>query len=129
MLLYPFATRVIGKSGLEIGQFLRRNFWMISGGPFLSRPLCFTAEQIVFQRANHWAAQKMVLFVRRAMENVRKSSFLLARLQKLVGEFSFLQGNLVGNLAGISRVVFQTLKAKDQTFPEKFEAFFIGEVP
>ena len=36
---------VIGKSALEIGQFLRRNFWMISGGPFLSRPLCFTAEQ------------------------------------------------------------------------------------
>ena len=27
----------------EIGQFLTRNFWMISGGPFLSRPLCFTA--------------------------------------------------------------------------------------
>ena len=35
---------VIEKSALEIGQFLRRNFWMISGGPFLSRPLCFTAE-------------------------------------------------------------------------------------
>ena len=30
---------VIGKSALEIGQFLRRNFWMISGGPFLSQPL------------------------------------------------------------------------------------------
>ena len=28
---------VIGKSALEIGHFLRRNFWMISGGPFLSR--------------------------------------------------------------------------------------------
>ena len=25
---------VIGKSALEIGQFLKRNFWMISGGPF-----------------------------------------------------------------------------------------------
>ena len=35
---------VIGKSALEIGHFLRRNFWMISGGPFLSRPLCCTAE-------------------------------------------------------------------------------------
>ena len=35
---------VIGKSAPEIGQFLRRNFWMISGGPFLSRPLCFIAE-------------------------------------------------------------------------------------
>ena len=30
---------VIGKSAREIGHF-----WMISGGPFLSRPLCFTAE-------------------------------------------------------------------------------------
>ena len=29
---------VIGKSALEIGQFLRRNFWMISGGHFLSWP-------------------------------------------------------------------------------------------
>ena len=27
---------VIGKSALEIGHFLRRNFWMISGGPSLS---------------------------------------------------------------------------------------------
>ena len=35
---------VIGKSALEIGHFLGRNFGMISGGPFLSRPLCFTAE-------------------------------------------------------------------------------------
>ena len=35
---------VKGKSAPEIGQFLRRNFGMISGGPFLSRPLCFTAE-------------------------------------------------------------------------------------
>ena len=35
---------VAGKSALEIGQFLRRNFWMIFGGPFLSRPLCFTAD-------------------------------------------------------------------------------------
>ena len=35
---------VIRKSALEIGHFLRRHFWMISGGPFLSRPLCFTAE-------------------------------------------------------------------------------------
>ena len=26
---------VIGKSAPEIGDFLRRNFWMISGGPFL----------------------------------------------------------------------------------------------
>ena len=51
---------VIGKSALEIGHFLRRNFWMISGGPFLSWPLCFTADvcqvralpekQHVFQR-------------------------------------------------------------------------------
>ena len=32
---------VIGKSALEIGHFLRRNFWMISGAPFLSRPLWF----------------------------------------------------------------------------------------
>ena len=23
----------------------RRNFWMISGGPFLSRPLCITSEE------------------------------------------------------------------------------------
>ena len=36
---------VIWKSALDIGQFLRRNFWMISGGPFLSRPFCFTAEE------------------------------------------------------------------------------------
>ena len=35
---------VIGTSALEIDQFLRRNVWMISGGPFLSRPLCFTAD-------------------------------------------------------------------------------------
>ena len=35
---------VIGKSALEIGQFLRQNFWVISGGRFLSRPLCFTAD-------------------------------------------------------------------------------------
>ena len=39
---------VIGKSALEIGQFLRRNFWMISGGPFLSRPLWFTADLLTF---------------------------------------------------------------------------------
>ena len=39
---------VIGKSALEIGQFLTRNFWMIFGGPFLSRPLCFTAEKPQF---------------------------------------------------------------------------------
>ena len=31
---------------LEMGHFLRRNFWMISGGPFLSRPLCFAGECI-----------------------------------------------------------------------------------
>ena len=43
LLLKP-AIGVIGKSALEIGHFLRRNFWMISGGPPLSRPLCFTAE-------------------------------------------------------------------------------------
>ena len=36
---------VIGKSALEIGHFLRRNFWMISGFPFHSRPLCFTADR------------------------------------------------------------------------------------
>ena len=35
---------VIGKSALEIGQLLRRTFWMISWGPFLSRPLCFTTD-------------------------------------------------------------------------------------
>ena len=35
---------VIGTSALEIGHFLRQTFWMISGGPFLSRPLWFTAE-------------------------------------------------------------------------------------
>ena len=35
---------VIGKSAVDIGQFLRRNCWMISGSPFLSRPLCITAE-------------------------------------------------------------------------------------
>ena len=35
---------VIGKSALEIGHVLRRNIWMISGGPFLSRPLCFIAD-------------------------------------------------------------------------------------
>ena len=29
------SIEVIGKSALDIGQFLRRNFWMISGGPFL----------------------------------------------------------------------------------------------
>ena len=34
-------AKVIGKSALEIGQFLRRNFWIISGGPFLSPPLLF----------------------------------------------------------------------------------------
>ena len=33
-----------GKFALDIGHFLRRNFWMISGGPFLSQPLCFAAE-------------------------------------------------------------------------------------
>ena len=38
------STGVIGKSALEIGHFLRRSFWMISGSPFLSRPLCCTAE-------------------------------------------------------------------------------------
>ena len=31
----------IGDSALEIGQVPSRNFWMISGGPFLSRLLCF----------------------------------------------------------------------------------------
>ena len=30
---------VIGQCARKIGHFLRRNFWMISGGPFLSRPL------------------------------------------------------------------------------------------
>ena len=44
---------VIGKSALEIGHFLRRNFWVISGGPFLSRPLCFTAEK-GFCRGSTW---------------------------------------------------------------------------
>ena len=39
------STGVIGKSALEIGHFLRRNFWMISGGPILSRPLWFTADK------------------------------------------------------------------------------------
>ena len=29
---------------LKISHFLRRNFWMISGGPFLSRPLCLIAD-------------------------------------------------------------------------------------
>ena len=47
---------VIGKSALEIGQFPRRNFWMISGGPFLSRPLRFTADKskvfAVFERGH-----------------------------------------------------------------------------
>ena len=43
LVLGPFRLGVIGSSALEIGQFLRQNFWMISGGPFLSRPLCFTA--------------------------------------------------------------------------------------
>ena len=32
---------VTGKSALEIGHCLRRNFWMISGGPFLSRLLFY----------------------------------------------------------------------------------------
>ena len=33
---------VIGKSALEIGHFLRRNFWMISGGPIpLPTPLLY----------------------------------------------------------------------------------------
>ena len=41
---------VIGKSALEIGQFLRRNFWMISGGPFLSRLLCFTADDLTWMQ-------------------------------------------------------------------------------
>ena len=36
----------IGKSALKIGHLLRRNFWMTSWGPFLSRPLCFTADLI-----------------------------------------------------------------------------------
>ena len=35
---------VIGKSALENGQFPRRNFWMISWGPFLSRPLFLLLE-------------------------------------------------------------------------------------
>ena len=43
VVLCPF-HRSRGKSALEIGEFLRRNFWMISGGPFLSRPLCFIAK-------------------------------------------------------------------------------------
>ena len=34
------SIRVMGKSALEISQFLRRNFWKMSGGAFLSRPLC-----------------------------------------------------------------------------------------
>ena len=33
-----------GNLHFEIGHFLRRNSWMISGVPFLSRPLCFTAD-------------------------------------------------------------------------------------
>ena len=38
VVLYPF-HRVIGKSALEIGQFLRRNFWMIFlGTPFSPGP-------------------------------------------------------------------------------------------
>ena len=45
MVLSVPSIGVIGKSALEIGQFLRRNFWMISGGPFLSRPLWFTVEE------------------------------------------------------------------------------------
>ena len=38
---------VIGKSAPEIGQLseTKRNFWMISWGPFLSRPLCSTADR------------------------------------------------------------------------------------
>ena len=46
MVLCPFHRSHRGKSALEIGEFLRRNFWMISGGPILSRPLCCTADEV-----------------------------------------------------------------------------------
>ena len=37
-------TGASGKSALKIGHFLRRNCWMIFGGPFLSWPPLLTAE-------------------------------------------------------------------------------------
>ena len=51
MVLRPF-HRSHREICTRIGQFLRRNIWMISGGPFLSRPLCFTAER--FTWTSHW---------------------------------------------------------------------------
>ena len=51
---------VIGKSAVEIGQFLTRNIWMISGDPFLSRSLCFTAEKVPLGTLSE--AAKRVLF-------------------------------------------------------------------
>ena len=40
-------TGVVGRSALEIGHFLRRTFWMISGGRLLlSRPLYFEYPQM-----------------------------------------------------------------------------------
>ena len=33
MVLCSFRRSLLGKSALEVGQFLRQNFWMISGGP------------------------------------------------------------------------------------------------
>ena len=105
---------VIGKSALEIGQFLRRNFWMISGGPLLSRPLCFTADffrpavsadygrlkqllvYLLFlqSRQKRWHAE---LFENQErvgpwsrIQNHKGKKVLPALLQKLVGEISLI---------------------------------------
>ena len=57
MVLCSF-HRVIGKSALEIGHFLRRNFW----GPFLSRPFCFTADQKQGRQAVNETSKTFVIF-------------------------------------------------------------------
>ena len=61
MVLCPFHRSLLGKSALEIGQFLRRNFWMISPGPSLSQPLCFTAEQSDLNQV-HYTTQRKSFF-------------------------------------------------------------------
>ena len=43
---------VIGKSALEVGQFLRRNFWMISGGPSSPGPFGLLLNKGVLCKAN-----------------------------------------------------------------------------
>ena len=44
--LFPFHRSLLGKCALEISQFLRRNFWMISGAPFSPGPFVLLLKKL-----------------------------------------------------------------------------------